>query len=296
MIKNINEAIEEILISLATDEYKEEVSRALNIYKRPFSNFDLELDIEHGFNQWLIHDYKSSDGTKIAEKILTDKTIIDTIKNALYSVFKVHHEKNHVIFKDVLTNVDYVVESDQLFEDRDLICIRLYPVQGRYTVIDNPEFHEPSLETTIRKSVMTKYNEYCSTNEPMSIEVFIKEHSQLIYHLTNIIHYYENQLEDDVDLSVFVAEFAIKEREILLDSLLKTEHFQIIESYDDEMILNILDDQIQIGEAVVIHDRLEIETNSKGMLDIAKDIVVKHSQERAVFIKEAKMTIDDLLQ
>ncbi|MBI9014854.1 MAG: hypothetical protein JEZ08_21675 [Clostridiales bacterium] len=295
MIK-INEAIEQILTSLTTDEYKDEVSKAFNIYKRPFSNFDVEIDIERGFNQWLIHDYKLSDGTKIAEKILTDKTMIDTIQNALYSVFKVHHEKNHIILKDVLTNKDYVLESDQLFEEGDLVCIRLYPVNNKYTVIDNPEFHDMSLETTIRKSVMSKYNEYCSSNEPMSIEVFIKEHSQLIYHLTNIIKYYENELEEEVDLSVFVAEFAIKEREVLLDNLLATDHFQIIETYEDEMILNVLDDGIQIGEAVVTHDRIEIETTSKGMLDIAKDILENCSEERAVFIKEGKMTIDDLLQ
>lgn len=296
MIVKINEAIEEILISLTEDQYKKEVKKAFDIYKRPFNHFDLEIDIEHGFNSWFIHDYKFSNGKKIASLVLNDKDTIQTIENSLYSTFMVHHEKNHVIFKDVFTNMDYIIESDQLFENGDLVCIRIYPVGSKHTVIDNPEYHDQGLEKTIRKSVMAKYNEYCSNNEPIAIDVFIKENSQLVYHLTNIIQYYESEMEEDVDLFVHVAEYAVKEREHLLDLLLASENFQIIESYDDEMILNVIDDGIQIGEAVVTHDRLELEMNSKGMLDIAKDLVKEIAKDKAVFIKEGKLTIDDLLQ
>lgn len=296
MIVKINNAIDEILISLAKETYKEEVKKALALYKKPFNNLDLDIDIEHGFNSWLIHDYKLADGTKLARKILKAKDMVEIIESAVYSAFKVHHEKKHLIFKDVFTNIDYVIESDQNFEDGDLICIRIYGIGSKFTVVDNPEFHDHALESTIRKSVMSKYNEYCSSNEPMAIDVFIKEHSQLIYHLTNIIQFYESEMEDEVDLSVYVAEYAVKERKQLLEDLLASDHFLMIESYDDEIILNLLDDGKQIGESVVTHDRLEIETNSKDMLDIAKNIVKEISNGRAIFIKERKLTIDELLQ
>lgn len=294
MIERINEALDQLLASL--DSYADEVEEALKLYKRPFKQYDMDIDIEHGFNQWLIHDYVTKGGHKFASKVLNDKASIHAIETSVYSVFHVLKEKVGYVFKDVFTGVDYVIETDQLFEANDLICIRLYPVGEKNYIVDNALYYEKAFEPTIRRSVMNKYNEFCSTNEPIAIEAFIKSHSQLIYHLNNIVHFYENELEEESDLSVFVAEYAVKDKEALLDQLLDTEHFQIIESYEDEMILVLLDDQVQIGEVVVTPNKMEIEANTQTTLEFAKDIVKRSAGDKAVFVKEAELSIDDLLQ
>jgi hypothetical protein len=221
--------------------------------------------------------------------------MIDIITRSVYSVFLVNHEKQNIVFKDLFTGIDYVLDTEQAFEAGDLLSVRLYPVGDKYLILDNAEFYETSMEQTIRQSVMSKYNEYCSSNEPIGIEVFVKEHSQLVYHLTNIIHYYEAELEEESDLAVFIAEYAIKEREALLDSLLDTDYFQIIETYEDEMTLVLLDDGNQIAELLVTSHKLEIEANSKAELSISRSILEQYNEGRAAFIKEAELSLDDVL-
>lgn len=295
MIEQINKGVEQLLLSLSESEYSEEIEYAFNIFKRPFSHFDLDVDIEHGFNGWLIHDYKFRDGQTLAKKVLDSDQMISIITESVYSVFLVNHEKQNIVFKDLFTGRDYVLNTEQAFEAGDLLSVRLYPVGEKYLVLDNAEFYEPSMEQSIRQSVMSKYNEYCSSNEPIGIDVFVKEHSQLVYHLTNIIHYYEAELEEESDLAVFIAEYGIKEREILLDSLLATDYFQIIETYEDEMTLILLDDGIQIAELLVTSHKLEIEANSKAELSLSRSILDQHADGRAAFLKEAELSLDDVL-
>ncbi len=294
MLNKISQSVEQILVALAEEQYKKEVKYAFDIFKRPFNHFDMGIDIEHGFNQWLIHDYVTRDNSKLAIKVLDEKEMIDIISNSIYSVFRVHHEKKNVVLKDLFTAKDYTLDSEQVFEDGDIVSVRLYPVKSKYVIVENAEFYEQTMHATIRKSVMSKYNEYCSSNQPVAIEMFIKESSQLIYHLTNIIHHYESQLETD-DMEVHIAEYGIKEREILLDALLKTSYFQIIETYGDEMTIILLDDFVQIAEVLVTSHKLEIEALTKVHMTLAREILEKYAESRAVFIQERELTVDELL-
>ncbi len=294
MLNRISEAVDKVLTDISK-KYHEEVNTAFDIYKRPFKSYDMDLDIEQGFNQWFIHDYKNSQGKTMTELVLEDD-MKDVLMHSIHSVFKVMVEKNHIVFKDLFTSVDYVIDSSEVYENSDLVSVRIYPINGKYVLIDNPEFYGKELEMTIRQSIMNKYNEYCSTHSPMGIEVFIKENSQLIYHLTNIIHFYENEMMEDDEMLVYVAEYAIKGREELLDLLLNTNHFQIIETFEDEMTLVILDDGIQIGEVLVTSHKLELETKSRTILDIGKTLINEYAGDKAVFIKDLELGLDDLLE
>ncbi|MCH4887749.1 hypothetical protein EZV73_09200 [Acidaminobacter sp. JC074] len=294
MLNRISQAVDKVLTEVS-ENYQLDVKAAFEIYKRPFNSYDMDLDIEHGFNQWLIHDYRNAKGETMAELILEDE-MKDVLMNSIHSVFKVIFEKNKIVFKDLFTAVDYVIESSETFENNDLVSVRIYPVEGKYLVVDNPEFYGAELEMTIRQSIMNKYNEYCSSNAPMGIEDFIKDNSQLIYHLTNIIHYYENEMMEDDDMVVYVAEYAIKERELVLDMLLNTDHFQILETYEDEMTLVVLDDGVQIGEALVTSHKIELEAKSQTILDIGKSLIHKYAGDSAVFIKDLELGLDDLLE
>lgn len=295
MLSKLREGVDYVLTHLSEDEYSNEINKAFDIYKRPFNNFDLDIDIEHGFNQWLIHDYVTNKGKTLSELIEPDKKIGKALADSIYSVYRVISTKTGFVFKDIITSADYEVETESLFENGDIVSIRLYPFEGKYHLIDNPERYPNEMEISIRQSIMNKYNDYCSSNEPVGIYEFIKSNSQLVYHLTNIIHYYENEMLEEQTYVVYVAEYGIKERELLLDELLDTDYFQIIETYEDEMTLVLLDEGIQIGEVLITTNRLELEANSSTSLELCKDVLKKVAGERAVLIKEGELSIDDLL-
>lgn len=295
MLDKLRASVDHVLTCLSKEAYKDEVKKAFEIYKRPFNHFDLDIDIEHGFNQWLIHDYVTTEKKTFAVILETDPEMSRALADSIFSVFKVITEKHGFVFKDVVTSVDYEVETDCLFEPDDLVHVRLYPYEGKYRILDNPSHYPQSMETSIRQSIMNKYNEYCSANEPIGIDVFVKTNSQLIYHLTNIIHYYENEMLEEQEYKVFVSIYALRNRELVLDLLLDTNHFQIIETFEDEMTLVVLDDEIQVAEALVTSSNIELEANSMTALMLSKDLLEKAAGKEVVFIKENELSIDDLL-
>lgn len=301
--EQINNLIDEMLIYLAKNNYNEEIERALKIYKSPFVDQGVDIDLEHGFNSWLIHDYQKKNGSYIIKDYLLNKNIdvvdgIDLFKlinESIFSIFKVSIQKDNVVFKDIITQVDYLIETDQKFNNADIIKIRIYPSNNKYYIVDNGAYFTEEFEPTIRKSVMSKYNEYCSTNEPMGIDEFVKKHSVLIYHLANIIDYYESELSVEDNLSVHMATYAVKNREPLIERLLLSGAFQIAETYDDEMVLTLLSDESQVAEIVITVNKIEIEATTKTLLSYAKTEFEKASGELAVFVKDEELFLEDLI-
>lgn len=286
----INKALDEALINSV--EKKDQVEQALLVYKSPFGSQMTDVVVENGFNGYLVHDY-TIEGSPFIYELIGKTPEAEVIYKSIYSIFKVHIEGQNIIFKDVITSRDYVVKSDQLFEDGDLITVRLYPENHHFMILDNPVYYPDTLEAVIRKSVMHQYNVYCSMNEPMHIEEFVKKHSQLVYHLTNIIDFYESELDDD--LEVYVATYAVKDKEAVLDALLDTNDFQLIEKDGDEVIIEYVSEGAQLAEIVVSHASLEIEVTSKSGLRLVKELVDDLIKDHGTFIKEATLSMDDLL-
>lgn len=295
MKNKIRKTVDDALLHVSRKENRHMIEEALKIYLSPFGEQQVELDKEHGFNSWLIHDYASVVDSPLLEKFYEDSLMKETIEKSVYSIFKVVVETKQIVFKDVITSVDYIIDDDHLYNAGDLVKIRLYPVEDKWVMLDNPEYLEPSMETLVRKSVMSKYNAYCSMNEPMHIEVFVKTQSQLIYHLTNIIDFYEAELEDEDEYQVHVATYAMKDKEVLLDLLLDSDEFQMIEVDGDNTIVHMLSDDIQLAELVISHDRVEIESTSKSCLGLVRDAFERLLGASATFLKEEMLRLDDLL-
>lgn len=298
--EQINNIIDETLIFLAKNNYKTEIDRALKQYKSPFAEQGLDLDIEQGFNNWLIHDYQKSDKSYIISDYFKNKNIDDAnlfnmINKSVLSIFKISIQNKNIVFKDIITQADYVIETEQEFNDGDVIKIRVYPFDNKFYIVDLGTYYSAELEPTIRKSVMSKYNEYCSANEPIKIDVFVKKHSILIYHLTNIIDYYESELSSEDEVSVFVATYAVKDRVLAIDKLVDSNSFQFSEQYDDELILVLLSDGAQVAEAVVTVNQIEIESNSSVLLSYSKAELEKVVGDTAVFVKEKELFLEDLI-
>lgn len=297
MLNKIRKVLDETLVHVSQKKNNKLVNDAFKWYKSPFGAVKTDMDLEYGFNNWLLHDYLVNQKTPLVEYYLNDfdKKAVEAVSKSVYSVFKVQIETNNVVFKDVITSQDYLIDSDQVFNNNDLLKVRLYPVDNKFVILDNVEYYDQSLETIIRKSVMNKYNEYCSANEPMGIQVFVKRHSQLIYHLTNIIDFYEAELEEEAGLDVYVATYAIKDKDELLDLLLDTDAFQLIEHNEYETIVDFVSEDVQLAEIVVTSQKVEIEVNSETGLLFAKETFESAVASKAVFVKDEIISLSDLL-
>lgn len=293
MINKIRASVDELLLAL-NKQFGEEIKTATKVYEGPFEGLNFDLDIDYGFNNWIIHDYKTKKGY-LVDLVDMDEEIKNAIKGSVLSIFKVNLERNNIVFKDLITGEDYIIETEQLFNDGDIVKVRVYPKNHKYLIIDNPHFYSPTLESTIRKSVMSKYNEFCSKNEPIDIRDFIKNQAQLIYQLANIIDFYEAEMEDDESLYVYTVKYGIKDKEEALDLLLETEVFQITDQYEDETTLIVLDEGVQVAEVLVLPSFIEVEATNESLRKIAMDLIEGVLKEHAVKLSEEVLGIDDIL-
>lgn len=299
----IRNVVDEILIYLAKIDYREEIKSALKIYKSPFNNQKTDLDLEQGFNDWLIHDYKKKDGSYIASDYFKNinSNIIDgidyfkVINNSIFSVYKVSIQKNNIIFKDIVTRVDYLIDTSEQYEDGDIIKVRLYPINNKNYIIENGTFYKSDFEKTIRKSIMSKYNDYCSVNEPMDIYEFVKDNSILIYHLTNIIKFYEDALAGEDDLCVYIGHYVLKNRKKIIEMLKSDNQFQLEDDYNDETIFTLLTDKMKSAEIVVAFNKIEIEATSKTLLTFSKSALEMLLNDLIAFVKDEELFLEDLL-
>lgn len=292
MLEKLRNTIDTLVLELnKKDGY---IEAARKVYENPFHGLNIDLDIDSGFNNWIIHDYKDQKGY-LVDQMDMDVELSNSVKHSLISVFKVHLEKVNIVFKDIITGEDFIINSDQMFEDGDLIKVRLYPVDNHYTILDNPDFFNPALEATIRKSVMSQYNRYCSMNEPVDIRVFVKEQSQYIYHLANIIEFYESEMEDDETLYVYTAVYGIEDKEAVLDILLDHEAFQLVEQYEDETTIMLYNDGLEVAEILVLPKRIEVDAKDQALRELAKEYIETTLKEKAAKIKEDILSLDDIL-
>ena len=217
------------------------------------------------------------------------------IKNSVFSIFKISIQNKNTVFKDLITNIDYIIDTEEKYNHNEIIKIRVYPVGNKFHLVEEGIYYQNELESTIRKSIMSKYNEYCSVNKPISIAEFVKVNSVLIYHLTNIIEFYESELIDEDDMKVLVATYAIKKRKEVINKLLAEKSFQLLEKNDDEVILIILIEGSQVGEVLILVNTVEVEATSRDSYIYSKSMIEETLNELVIFIKDEELNLEDLL-
>lgn len=270
------------------------IKEAMDVFKSPFTGQSIDLEIDNDFSDWFLNDFK-----KNGQSILTMNGITSEeqqcIDDSFLSIFKVSDEKNKIVFKDILSQKDYMVKTTAICQPGDLIKGRLYPFENEFLLIDEPTYLDSNYDSTIRKSIMFQYNSYCSMNGPTTLEAFIKGQSLMIYHLSTLIEYYEGILEDDESLYVYVAKYKIENKELLLDELLNHNDFQLIEHNAYETLIHhLLSDKI-LAEVLVNDHWLELECVTETDLMLTRDRLEMLLGSKAVFISESRLGLDDLL-
>lgn len=294
MKKDIQNLLDKGLMIMSQDKNKAIVAKAMDLYVSPFSDKTMREDHTKDFTMWFLHDYKQL-GKSIFEINDINSPALENLQESLVSIFKVNYENKNMIFKDIFTNKDYKIDSDQFFDDGDLVQVRIYPVEDYYILLDEPLYFDTEYEKTIRKSIMYQYNNYCSVHGPIAIEDFIKSQSHMIYHLMTIIEYYEQVLQDDENLHVYVAKYKIEDKDSILDLILDSEDFQLIEHNKYETLIHHLSDEGVLAEVLVTSQWLEIECVSESILSLTQSVVESLIKDEGTFVSVDHLRLDDLI-
>jgi hypothetical protein len=295
MKNEIQNLLDQGLMFMSQDQNKSFVARGLELYVSPFGDKTVGDDQTKDFTTWFLHDYRYK-GQSIFTLNEINSPVLTCVERSLVSIFKVNFESKNMIFKDIITNKDYKIMSDQSFDDGDLIKIRIYPIEDYYILLDEPLYFDTEYEKTIRKSIMYQYNSYCSVHGPIAIDDFIKNQSHMVYHLMTLIEYYEEILQDDENLHVYVAKYKIEDKDNILDLILDSDDFQLIEHNKYETLIHHLSDEGILAELLVTSQWLEIECVSESILSLTQSVVESIIKDEATFISVDHLRLDDLIE
>lgn len=270
------------------------IKEAMDIFKSPFAGQSIDVEIDNQFSDWFLNDYKKNGQSIFTMNGISNEAQV-CLEASFLSIFKVSDEKNKIVFKDILSQNDYVVKTTAICQPGDLIKGRLYPFENEFLLIDEPTYFDSNYDSTIRKSIMFQYNSYCSMNGPTALEAFIKDQSLMIYHLSTLIEYYEGVLEDDESLYVYVAKYKIENKDLLLDELLNHNDFQLIEHNTYETLIHHLVSDKILAEVLVNDHWVEVECVTETDLMLTRDRLEMVLGSKAVFISESRLGLDDLL-
>lgn len=294
MEKKIIEILDQGLALMSQEDMQGLVKEALETFKSPFSGQTIDLDIDNEFSDWMVNDYKIKGQSIFEYKNMTGPEQA-SIEASFVSIFKVSDEKDKIVFKDVFTQIDYLVQTTEVCRPGDLIKARLYPWQDHFLLISEPTFYDSNYESTVRKSVMYQYNSHCSVHGPSSVEDFIKGQSLMIYHLSSLIEYYEGVLEDDESLYVHLAKYKLDKKDDLLDVILDQNDFQLIEHNAYETLIHHMVADKIMAEILVDDQWMEVECTSKTDLMLTRERLEMLVGDKAVFLSESCLGLDDLL-
>lgn len=105
---------------MGQEDNKGIVQKALDVFVSPFGEKDIREDQTKDFTTWFLHDYRYK-GQSIFQVNGIESSFLEVVEGSLVSIFKVNYENNNMVFKDILTNKDYKIESDQF-----LMMVTLY--------------------------------------------------------------------------------------------------------------------------------------------------------------------------
>ncbi len=161
------ELIDELLYFGSGAQFEQEINDAKDIFSKTDQQ-EIQLSTDAGFNDWYIHDYKLKSELYIADLYRKDndlnkdqKEILDSVSASILSVFEVRGEEGSYFLKDIFTQRDYGIESQEEIEFLDkksLQFIRLYPYKGQFVLNTESKSLGYNFKEILVKTFMEQYN------------------------------------------------------------------------------------------------------------------------------------------
>lgn len=295
----INDTVDKLLFWALNEKRSDIVKHATEVFTK---GSESEADM-HGFNDWFVHDYRTNDGKSIvdlyrAEHELAEGEIeaLKSISESVYSAFERMPIKDKMVIKDLFTKSDYLL--NEVFDAASVMLVRVYKLEGKHVIVEPPEFMSDEYKTLLVKGMLEKYNEYCRLYAPVQMDVFVKEHSLVLYRFLSIIDNTATEYAlDDEDYVVHQSTYVIKNTPEAHGKLKVNENF--ILSLDDEAgaVFKIVTGEHEdvVAEIVLADDRLEIECTTAEALEYSKNVIEEILGENATHLRDEVLNIDDLI-
>ncbi len=256
-----------------------------------------------GFNDWFVHDYRTSDGNSLSALYIEannsldeEKELLLAVEKSVYSAFDRMPIKDKMVIKDLFTKVDYQVENN--FTAGGVMLARIYKLDGKHLLLDLPEFLTDEYKTTLIKGMLEKYNEYCRLFAPIQMDVFVKKHSQVLYRFLNII---ENTATEyalvDEDFTVHQSTYVTKKMDQVFELMKNDENFTLALEDAAGSVFKLVSPEHGdvIAEIVLADDRLEIECTTAEALEYSKEAIEDILKEKMTHLRDEVLNIDDLI-
>lgn len=301
-MERINELVDGVFLFAMEESYREEILKSRDLFSNVI-NDDVEK-IENGYNAWVVFDYKLSNGNNFIEEYISihnsslKKDELEMLKNlneAMFSVFEVAIGNGNKFFKDIVTNKDFEVINIQDWES-GLCKGRLVKSDNKYLLLNDYLNYEIGFKDIIRKGILNKYNEYCSTVEPIEIEAFVRGNSVIIYRLLDIIDaLIDDEKNDFQDMFVFQGRYIVKNNVDTKALLNGSKDIIKDDEFGGEAIYRFKGINEDLAEIILSHKKLEIECNSEDNLDKSKILIEGILGNLIQFVADEMLKLEDLL-
>lgn len=299
MEENIIEKIRQLKIELLNMFTDENLKNEMEIAYSKFIQNDivLEIQIDKGFNEWLINDYIFNSKTELID-IYKEKNEIDTklynsYKKSVISFFSINKINDKYILKDVFDKRDYELGNDELLDETAIAFARLYPFDGKYYFVDELALFDAKYKEKLLKGIMDKFTKAREKNDYLDISEFVEINPVLLYLFSNIIDDVVIMNEENESFEVYEANYTIVSREKVSTILEKEE--SIVSVYSDDNIYEFYNDGELLGEIIDYKSKLEFNFLSDETRIIGKNIAENIFGDSIIHINDMIVTLDDLL-
>lgn len=255
---------------------------------------------EYGFDNWFLCDFKYENKDMMSyylqnqTVISEEKAYADALSQSSFSYFEVFEIEGKSLLKDLFTKADYKVENSEMLSDGIIIAARLYPYDGKH-FIEILETFDAAMQQNVTGAVLAKYNEFCSQNGNNDLDVFIAEHSLLLYKFMNVFKNVSHiETDSEEEFMVYQSDYVFEDRSKIIEIISTEGSFEFLESEDDQEIYNFSHDEC-IVELVITQHKLEIEAPSEVSRRFVKTRVEELLDGYITFVQDFILSIDDIL-
>ncbi len=282
------ELIDELLYFGSGAQFEQEINDAKDIFSKTDQQ-EIQLSTDAGFNDWYIHDYKLKSELYIADLYRKDndlnkdqKEILDSVSASILSVFEVRGEEGSYFLKDIFTQRDYGIESQEEIEFLDkksLQFIRLYPYKGQFVLNTESKSLGYNFKEILVKTFMEQYNKYAKSLGVAEVEEFAYNNPLMVYKIVHILEDLDAEtMYDNDEYLVYQSVFLYTELNKILEIMNNHPLFEcsleeggsyVYKLYETEAKENI------ISEIVLCDNRLESECLNDIDLQAAKKSIAR---------------------
>ncbi len=255
---------------------------------------------EFGFDNWFLCDFKYDHKDMMTyyqqnQPVLgEEKIVLESIQNSWFSYFEVFEVEGKSLLKDLFTKADYQVENSELLAGGTIVAARLYPCERKY-YIEILENFDGEMHKHVTGAVLSKYNEFCSQNQTIEIEEFIKTQSLLLYKFMNVFKNVSLQDSDaDEEFMVYQSDYVFDNRDKVIELISTEGSFEFVEKEEDEEIYSIIHEG-EVIEIVISTNKLELEASTEAIRQVIKTKVEELLKGYITFVQDIILNIDDIL-